>query len=62
MNSLSIITWNKFKRNPLGVIGLTIIAISCFVSIIGYLILPDSTPYSNKMNLEIAKQPPGFTT
>ena len=62
MNSLSHIAWRKFKKNSLGVFGLIIITIAVVISFLGYVIFPDSTPYSNKMHLELSKKEPGFTT
>ena len=62
MNSLSHIAWRKFKKNSLGVFGLIIITIAVVISFLGYVIFPDSTPYSNQMHLELSKKEPGFTT
>ena len=62
MSSLSNIAWLKFKKDKLAMAGLFLIALTSLVAILGYSILPDSTPYSNKMNLELAAQSPGFTT
>jgi peptide/nickel transport system permease protein len=62
MSSLSNIAWRKFKKDKLGVIGLFLIVLTTLIAVLGYSILPDSTPYSNKMNLELATQSPGFNT
>jgi len=62
MNSLSHIAWRKFKKNSLGVFGLIIITIAVVISFLGYVLFPDSTPYSNQMHLELSKKEPGFTT
>jgi len=62
MNSLSHIAWRKFKKNGLGVFGLITICIAFVISLLGYLIFPDSTPYSNQMHLELSKKEPGFST
>ena len=56
MNSLSHIAWRKFKKNSLGVFGLIIITIAVIISFLGYVIFPDSTPYSNQMHLELSKK------
>ena len=61
MSSLSQIAWKKFRQNSLGVMGLSVIVLACLISLLGYTILPDSTPYSNNMHLEISKKPPGFS-
>jgi len=60
MNSLSQIAWSKFKKDVLGVTALCAIILAVVVSIFGYHIFPDSTPYANQMHLEVSKQAPGF--
>lgn len=60
MNSLSRIAWRKFRKDTLGVFALCSILLSILVSVFGYLIFPDSTPYANQMHLELSKQKPGF--
>jgi peptide/nickel transport system permease protein len=60
MNSLSQIAWFKFKKDILGVSALCAIVLAVVVSIFGYHIFPDSSPYANQMHLELSKQPPGF--
>ena len=60
MNSLSQIAWSKFKKDVLGVTALCAIILAVVVSIFGYHIFPDSTPYANQMHLELSKQAPGF--
>lgn len=53
--------WNKFKKNPLSLIGLSIIIIACIISILGYLITPDPTAYANDQKPELHTKPLGFT-
>ncbi len=60
MNSLSQIAWSKFKKDILGVSALCAIVLAVVVSIFGYHIFPDSSPYANQMHLELSRQPPGF--
>ncbi len=43
----------KFKKNKPAVFGLWVIIISVVVSIFGYIILPDSSPNANEMNLQL---------
>lgn len=52
--------WNRFKRNKLSIIGSIIIIISLLIAILGYLIAPDSSPYSNNQILSIGAKPPMF--
>lgn len=59
-HSLSSIAWQKFRRNSIGMISLIIILFAILISILGYLITPDSTPYCNTQILEISTQKPGF--
>ncbi|MBK9285929.1 MAG: ABC transporter permease [Sphingobacteriaceae bacterium] len=60
--SLSAQTWKRFKRNKLSMLGLFIIFVSCSISILGYLITPDSTPYANDQKPELHIKEPGFTS
>ena len=59
--SPGMITWMRFRRNSIGMVALAIIIFAILVSILGYLITPDSTPYSNTQILEISTQKPGFS-
>jgi peptide/nickel transport system permease protein len=60
--SLSRQAWIRFTNNRAALAGLVWIGLSTIVAILGYLITPDSTPFSNHQQLEIAKSKPGFTT
>lgn len=42
-------------------LGLVIIAVSCLISILGYLITPDKTPYANDQKPELHIKSPGFS-
>ncbi|MDP2723078.1 MAG: ABC transporter permease [Bacteroidales bacterium] len=59
--SPGMITWMRFRRNSIGMVALAIIIFAILVSILGYLITPDSSPYSNTQILEISTQKPGFS-
>lgn len=59
-SSLSKLALVRFKKNTLGMLSLSVIIATIFVSIIGYLIIPDSTPMCNTQILEISTQKPGF--
>ena len=50
--SLSQQTWRRFKKNGLAMTGLVIIGLASVVSILGYSITPDSTPYANDQKPE----------
>ncbi len=60
-NSLSALAWRKFRRDPIGMTALGVIGFSIIISILGYLITPDPTPYCNTQILEISTQKPGFS-
>jgi peptide/nickel transport system permease protein len=42
-------------------LGLIIIIVSCLISILGYLITPDQTPYANDQKSELHIKDPGFS-
>jgi len=50
---------HAFKRNKLAVGGLVFIALSVIIAILGYLVMPDSTPQANDMILQISLKKPG---
>ena len=50
----------KIAKNKLGLSGLIFISLLVLVSLLGYIITPDSTPKANDIHLEIALQHPGF--
>jgi peptide/nickel transport system permease protein len=60
--SLSEQTWRRFKRNKLSMLGLITIAISCIISILGYLITQDQTPNANDQKPELHLKSPGFSS
>ncbi len=59
--SLSVQTWRRFKRNKLSLLGLWVIGTACLISILGYLITPDQTPYANDQKPELHIKEPGFS-
>ncbi len=59
--TLSAQTWRRFKRNKLSMLGLITIIISCIISVLGYLITQDQTPYANDMKPELHFKSPGFS-
>jgi len=58
--SLSKLAFARFTKNILGMVSLGVIMLTVFIAIIGYLIIPDSTPMCNNQILEISTQKPGF--
>jgi len=59
-SSFSRQAWKRLQRNKGAMAGLCLIALAVLVSIAAYWIAPDSTPYANRMVLEISGQRPGF--
>ena len=59
--SLSALTWQRFKKERQAIVSLAYIGLVVVIAILGYLLTPDSTPFSNHQQLEIALQKPGFT-
>ncbi len=47
--------------NKLSIIGLAFISLLFVVAVLGYVIVPDSTPFANDQILSIAAKPPLFT-
>src|SRR5580704_16763086 len=52
-------TWKIFKRNKIAVAALVFIIITIVVAILGYLIMPDSTPFANNMTIQLSIKKPG---
>jgi len=52
--------WKRLKKNKGAIAGLIIIILAIFTAIFSYFIAPDSSPYANRIILEIRKQKPGF--
>jgi peptide/nickel transport system permease protein len=52
-------TWKVFKRNKLAVAGLVVIIFMLIVAVLGYLIMPDSTPLANNMTIQLSIKKPG---
>jgi ABC-type dipeptide/oligopeptide/nickel transport system permease subunit len=50
----------RFLKNYPAVFGLIVIAIVTVISILGYLLMPDSTPNANDGAIQIQKKLPGF--
>ncbi len=54
-------TWKAFKRNRIAVAGLIFILLSVLIALLGYLIMPDSTPLANNMTIQLSIKKPGAT-
>ena len=58
--SISALAWRKFIKNKLSLIAFLTIILITITAILGYLIIPDSTPYANEQYLELTAKKPGF--
>ncbi len=52
--------WKKLRRNGPAMAGLIIIVMTILVAVSAYWIIPDPSPYANRMMVEIAGKKPGF--
>lgn len=59
--SLSRQTWRRFRKNGLAMTGLVLIVLASIISILGYAITPDSTPFANDQKPELHIKEPGFS-
>lgn len=60
-SSVYSIMWQKFLKSKLNLFFLFLLIIFTLISVAGYLITPDSTPFANKQHLELTLQKPGST-
>jgi len=58
--SLASFAWQRLKRNRLAMFGIFIISVVILISILGYLITPDSSPDAATHIEEISIRRPGF--
>ncbi|MBS1654128.1 MAG: ABC transporter permease [Bacteroidetes bacterium] len=53
--------WRRLRKNKGAVSGLVVIIVAAFIAIFAYLLAPDSSPYANRIILEIGGRKPGFS-
>ncbi|MGE0090671.1 MAG: ABC transporter permease [Bacteroidales bacterium] len=58
--SLNYLAWQKFRKNRFSMAGLGFILLAAIVAMLGYIITPDKSSFSNNQILEIATRKPGF--
>lgn len=58
--SFQAAAWQRLKKNKGAIFGLVTIVLAIFVSIFAYFIAPDSSPYANRIILEIGGEKPGY--
>lgn len=59
--SFSTQIWQRLKKNKPAIFGLFVIAVAIFISLFGYLIAPDRSPYADLQTVEIQAKKPGYT-
>ena len=57
-DSLNRLAWQRLKQNKLSFSALCYIVVIVFISVFAVIISPDSSPYANQMNIELAAQKP----
>ena len=53
--------WRRLKRNKGALFGIIVIIIALVVAVFAYWIAPDSSPFANRMIVEIGGKKPGFS-
>ncbi len=53
--------WRRLKKNRGAVFGLIVIGLALLVALFAYYLAPDSSPYANRIILEIGGNKPGFS-
>jgi ABC-type dipeptide/oligopeptide/nickel transport system permease subunit len=61
VRSPGYLVWERFRRKKLSLFAGLLVVLAVLVSLLGYLITPDSTPHANSMNLALALKKPGFS-
>lgn len=59
--SLQSLAWKKFRANTLAMLSLGFLILTVLISLFGYLISPDPTPFANDQKLELSLKKPGFS-
>lgn len=52
--------WRRLKKNKGAMAGLVMIVLAVFIAMFAYFIAPDSSPFANRIILEIGGEKPGF--
>ena len=51
----------RLLQNRPAMTGLGVIIFAAIIAILGYLIMPDASPYANHSIVQLQKKPPGFS-
>lgn len=55
-------SWKRLRKNKGAMAGLVIILFSVVIAVFGYFIAPDSSPFANRIILEVGGEKPGFSS
>lgn len=58
-SSATYATWKRLKKNKGALFGIVVIALSIVVALFAYVLAPDTSPFANRMIVEIGGQKPG---
>ena len=58
--SPSALAWQRFRKNRLGMVAMSLIIIEALLALFAYYIIPDPTPNANRQLLELSTRKPGF--
>jgi peptide/nickel transport system permease protein len=61
IDSFQHAAWKRLKKNKGAVFGLLVIFLAVTTAIFAYFIAPDSSPFANRIILEIGGKKPGYT-
>ena len=53
------LAWQRFKKNRSAMFGLLVVIVAIFVALFCYILVPDNSPFSNRMSLPASMQHPG---
>ncbi|MBI3137141.1 MAG: ABC transporter permease [Sphingobacteriales bacterium] len=59
--SFQAAAWRRLRKNKGAVFGLLVIILAVLTALFAYFIAPDSSPYANRIILEIGGEQPGFS-
>jgi hypothetical protein len=48
--------WRRLKKNKGAMLGIIVIGLASLLDVFAYFIAPDSSPYANRIILEIGRQ------
>lgn len=59
-SSIQRSAWRRLWKNKIALFGLIVIILTLFVAVFAYYIAPDSSPFANRMIVELGAQKPDF--